>query len=283
MPKPVNKTREGKVILITGASSGLGKTCAEVLLKRGHSVYGTSRKAKFLDNSPEPDALKMIPMDVNDDISVARAIAHVIDQAGTIHVIVNNAGYGIAGSIEDTTLDEAKALFETNFFGIHRVCRAAIPHLREQGFGHIINVGSLGGVVSIPFQSFYSASKAALASLSNGLSMELKPFGISVTRIEPGDYRTGFTANRVFVDATDPEGVYGERCSRAIAVMEHDEQNGAEPKDMANILVKIIESRHPALNYRVGLFMQKLLIGLVPFLPDRLVEKLLMSTYRISS
>jgi short-subunit dehydrogenase len=281
MPNPSKKTRESKVILITGASSGLGKACAEALVKRGHSVYGTSRYARFLDNSADPESLKMIPMDVNDDISVARAVAHVIDKAGVIHVVVNNAGYGIAGAVEDTTIDEAKALFDTNFFGIHRVCRAVLPYLRQQGFGHIINVGSLGGVVSIPFQSFYSASKAALARLSDGLSMELKPFGIKVTRIEPGDYNTGFTSNRVFVAASDPSGVYGERCSGAVAVMEHDEQNGADPIDMANFLVKIIESRHPALNYRVGMFMQKFLVGLVPFLPDRVVEKLLMGTYRV--
>ena len=105
--------------------------------------------------------------------------------------------------------------------------------------------------------------------------------GISVTRIEPGDYCTGFTSNRTFVEAADPAGVYGERCSRAIAVMEHDERNGADPQDMANMLVKIIESKNPALNYRVGMFMQKFLIGLVPFLPDRVVERLLMSTYRV--
>lgn len=281
MRKPVKKASESKVILITGASSGLGKACAEALVERGHTVYGTSRRAKFLDNSSDPNALKMIPMDVNDDISVNRAIAHVIDAAGVIDVIVNNAGYGIAGAIENTTIDEAKALFDTNFFGVHRVCRAALPYLREQGFGHIINIGSLGGVVSIPFQAFYSASKSALASLSNGLSMELKPFGISVTRIEPGDYHTGFTANRIFVAAADPAGVYGERCSRAIAVMEQDEQNGADPEGLANILVKIIESKHPALNYRVGIFMQRLLISLVPFLPDRILEKLLMSLYKI--
>lgn len=281
MQKTVKKTLESKVVLITGASSGLGKACAEVLVQRGHTVYGTSRRAKFLDNSSDPNSLKMIPMDVDDQISVNRAIAHVIDEAGVVHVIVNNAGYGIAGSIEDTTIDEAKALFETNFFGIHRVCRAALPYLREQRFGHIINIGSLGGVVSIPFQSFYSASKAALASLSNGLSMELKPFGISVTLIEPGDYNTGFTSNRIFVEAADPEGVYGERCSRAIAVMEQDEQNGADPGDLASILVKIIESENPALNYRVGLFTQRLLISLVAFLPDRLIEKLLMNIYKI--
>jgi short-subunit dehydrogenase len=281
MSEAVKRTRESKVILITGASSGLGKACAEALLKSGHCVYGTSRNAKFLDNSSDPGTIKMIPMNVDDEISVARAIAHVIDDAGVIHVIVNNAGYGIAGSIEDTTVDEAKALFETNFFGIHRVCRTALPYLREQGFGHIINIGSMGGVASIPFQAFYSASKSALASLTDGLSMELKPFGISVTRVEPGDYRTEFTANRVFVEAADPAGVYGERCSRAIAVMEHGEREGADPEEMASILVKIIESKSPGLNYRVGLLVQKFLIGLVPFLPDRLVEKLLMSNYKI--
>ncbi len=272
---------ESKVILITGASSGLGSACADLLVKQGHRVYGTSRYAKFLDNNSDPGSLKMIPMDVNDDISVSRAIAHIIDREGIIHVVVNNAGYGIAGSIEDTSIEEAKALFETNFFGVHRVCRAVLPYLREQGFGHIINIGSLGGVVSIPFQSFYSASKSALASLSDGLSMELKPTGIVVTRIEPGDYQTGFTSNRVFVKGFDPAGIYGERCSRAISVMEEDERNGADPQDLARVLAGIIDSKKPALNYRVGMFMQTFLVGLVPFIPAKWVEKLIMGTYRI--
>lgn len=269
-----------KVILVTGASSGLGKACAELLLQSGHVVYGTSRKVKFINNSAE-GALKLIPMDVDDDMSVARAIGHIIDENGVIDVVVNNAGYGLAGAIEDTRVDEAKALFETNFFGVHRVCREVLPYLREQQSGHIINVGSLGGVVTIPFQTFYSASKAALASLSDGLRMEVKPFGIKVSRIEPGDYCTGFTGKRVYAEAALLKGVYSDRCYRAVGIMEADELNGARPEQFARLLLHIIETADPGQNYRSGLLVQKLLVALSSYMPRSWVEKLLMKTYNV--
>ena len=153
--------------------------------------------------------------------------------------------------------------------------------MRERGGGHIINIGSLGGVVSIPFQAFYSASKSALASLSDGLSMELKPYGIRVTRIEPGDYKTGFTDSRVRVEKSGPGSLYDERCQRAISVMEHDEQNGADPQQLARKLLKILQMKDAAPVYREGMFLQKLLVKLMPLLPNRLTEKLLMMTYKI--
>ena len=132
-------------------------------------------------------------MDVTDEKSVEHAVNYVLEQAGRVDVVINNAGAGIASSVEDTSIEEARALFELNFFGVHRVCRTLIPHFRKQGSGHTINIGSLGWVVPIPFRAFYSASKAAVTSLSDGLSIELKQFGIGVTRVEPGDYKTGFT------------------------------------------------------------------------------------------
>lgn len=278
----MTKMSPKKIIFITGASSGIGKAIALALAVRGHVVYGTSRSASFdNENIVSAGQLIMIPMDVNDDNSVNSAVNYVLEKSAVIDVLINNAGYGIAGSIEEATIAEAKEQFETNFFCVHRVCRAIIPLLRKQGYGHIINIGSLGGVVSVPFQAFYSATKSALASLSDGLSMELKPFGIKVTRIEPGDYRTGFTAGRVMIKATDSKGPYFARCSRAIKVMEYDEQNGADPEQLARQLVNIVESPDAKPVYRAGIFMQRFLIGLIAFLPNRLVEKMLMGTYKI--
>jgi short-subunit dehydrogenase len=268
---------EQKVILITGASSGFGKAFAALLASHGYKVFGTSRKADY----SETNGYTMIPMDVTDDKSVDEAVKYVHDHSGQIDVIVNNAGFGIAGAIEDTSVNEAKALFETNFFGVHRICRTVIPILRSQGYGHIINIGSLGGVVSIPFQAFYSATKSALASMSDGLSMELKPFGITVTRIEPGDYKTGFTSARVMSEQSGAGSEYQNRCASAIKIMEHDEQNGADSDQLAKQLLKIIEMEQPALVYREGMFMQKVLVGLAAWLPNRWVEKLLMSTYKV--
>jgi len=266
-----------RVVLVTGASSGFGKACSRLLAANGFRVFGTSRKADF----SEICGVVMVPMDVNNDESVQTAIGYVQREAGAIDVLVNNAGYGISGAIEDTTVEEAKALFETNFFGVHRVCNAVVPLMRLQGQGHIINIGSIGGVVSIPFQAFYSASKSALASLSDGMSMELRPYGIQVTRIEPGDYRTGFTDNRIMVEKSGVGSVYQERCQRAVSVMEHDEQNGADPEQLAVKLLKILQLKQAGLVYREGMLVQTMLVKLLPLLPRRWIEKLIMMTYKV--
>ena len=271
------KNETQRTVLVTGASSGFGRACSRLLAANGFRVFGTSRRADFSDL----DGVTMVPMDVDDCESVAGAVSHVRNEVGTIDILVNNAGYGISGAIEDTDIDEAKALFETNFFGVHRVCSAVIPIMREQGCGHIVNIGSIGGVVSIPFQAFYSASKSALASLSDGLAMELKPYGIRVTRIEPGDYKTGFTANRVMVEKSCVGSVYQERCQRAVSVMESDEQNGADPEQLALKLLKIVQMKQAGLVYREGMLAQTMLVKLLPLLPRRWTEKLIMMTYKM--
>jgi short-subunit dehydrogenase len=273
----MEEDQQQKVILVTGASSGFGQAFVEKFAANGYKVYGTSRNANYT----KKDGVVMIPMDITDNDSIMNAFSYILDEAGSLDILVNNAGFGISGSIEDTSIEEAEALFDTNFFGTHRLCRAVIPLMRNQGQGHIINIGSLGGLVSIPFQAFYSASKSALASLSDGLSMELQPYGIKVTRIEPDDYKTGFTAARVMVEKSGHESIYDERCKKAISVMEHDEQNGADSKQLAAKLLEIAESSNPKLVYREGMFIQKFLVGLLNYLPNRLVQKILMDTYGI--
>ena len=274
-------TATPKVVLITGASAGFGKASAEHLARLGHRVWGTSRRAGF----PDPDGLGsapfMIPMDVCDDASVARAVDFVLEQEGRIDVVVNNAGFGLAGAIEDTSALEAKALFETNFFGVLRVCRATLPTLRAQKSGLIVNVSSLGGLVTIPFQGFYSASKYALESISDALRMELRPFGVRVVLLEPGDFKTGFTDSRVFSAGSGEGSAYRETCERAVAVMERDEQNGADPRQFADALAKIIASPAPGNRYPVGALGQRLGAAARRVLPSALMDRALRALYKL--
>lgn len=223
----------------------------------------------------------MIPMDVGDDESVARAIGFVAEREGRLDVVVNNAGAGLGGAIEDTTVAEAKALFETNFFGVHRVCRAVLPILRAQGEGCIVNISSIGGVVTIPFQGFYSASKYAVESLSDALRIELRPFGIHVVVVQPGDFRTGFTESRVMSEESGGTSVYAERCSSAVSQMERDERNGGDPNQLADLFTRIVEARPPRPRYVVGMPLQKAAAALKPLVPDRWLDRALSAIYKV--
>ncbi|MBW2280710.1 MAG: SDR family oxidoreductase [Deltaproteobacteria bacterium] len=270
-----------RVVLITGASAGFGRACAEHLGRLGHRVYGTSRRAAFPESADLHSSPLMVPMDVCDDDSVQRAVDFVLKQEGRIDVVVNNAGVGLAGAVEDTSADEARALFETNLFGVLRVCRAVLPALRAQGSGLIVNVSSLGGLVTIPFQGFYSASKYALESMSDALRMELRPFGVHVTLLEPGDFKTGFTGSRVFSAESGEGSAYRDRCQRAVSVMEQDEQNGADPRQVAVLLAKIIASPSPRNRYPVGAWGQRLGVAVRRVLPSALLDKAIRAVYRV--
>jgi NAD(P)-dependent dehydrogenase (short-subunit alcohol dehydrogenase family) len=268
------------VVLITGASSGFGEACAEHLARLGYSVYGTSRRASFPEGGAERNP-RMIPMDVCDDASVRAAVDFVLAEEGRLDVVVNNAGLGMAGAVEDTSVEEAKALFETNFFGMHRVCRAVLPTLRAQRSGLIVNISSIGGLIAIPFQGFYSASKFATEALTEALRMELMPFGIRVTLLEPGDFKTDFTDNRVFAGASSTNPAYQAICTDAVAVMEHDERRGGAPMELARTLAMVIEKRSPRPRYAIGMLAQRLAVWLHRLLPNRLFEKGIMVYYKV--
>jgi NAD(P)-dependent dehydrogenase (short-subunit alcohol dehydrogenase family) len=271
----------GKVVLITGASSGIGRASAEHLSSLGHRVYGTSRKAVAPDEAGPAEFPVMIPMDVCDDESVDAAINYVLNAEGRIDVVVNNAGLGCGGAVEDTTVDEARAIFDTNFFGVHRVCRAVLPTLRGKGSGTIVNISSLGGLVTIPFQGFYSASKFALESMSDALRMELVPFGVSVVLVEPGDFKTSFTESRRFAAATGSESPYDERCMRAVGVMEKDERNGADPQQVAELLAKIVDNPKPHPRYTAGSRSQSVSVALRRILPSAAMDRILRAVYKV--
>ncbi|MFI4980614.1 MAG: SDR family oxidoreductase [Nevskiales bacterium] len=268
------------VVLITGASSGIGKTCAEHLHARGYRVYGTSRRAAAALSS---DGFRLIAMDVTSEESVAQAIQLILSREGRLDVVFNNAGDGIAGSVEDTSIEEARQQLDTNFFGVLRVCRAALPLMRKQGAGLILNVSSLGGLVGLPFQGLYSASKFAVEGMTEVLRMEVRPFGVRVALIEPGDFRTGFTAQRRKVHAAQGSNAYTARFGKALATMERDENSGADPIAVARLLERLINTRSPRPRYKVGGFFQKLSVGpLRKILPQKLFEYLLMSSYGIA-
>jgi len=273
-----------RVVLVTGASSGIGKACAEFLHAKGCRVYGTSRRApRAVVRAAAPDGaplLQMIPLDVNADESVQAAIGLVAACEGRIDAVVNNAGFGLAGAVESTSLADARAQFETNLFGTMRVCRAVLPIMRQQGGGHILNVSSIAGRIGVPFQALYSASKFAVEGFTEALRMEVAPLGIRVVLVEPGDFRTGFTASR----RTAQDGassVYAERQAKALGVMEHDETHGATPEAVGRLVYRILETRSPRLRYAVGPASETLALAFKRFAPARLFEWAIATYYRV--
>jgi NAD(P)-dependent dehydrogenase (short-subunit alcohol dehydrogenase family) len=259
-----------KVVLVTGASAGIGKCCAEHLRTCGYRVFGTSRRPP--PAAAQAPAVEMIATDVDDDRSVADGVRAVVEKAGRLDAVVNNAGWGLMGAVEDTSIEEAKAQLETNFFGALRVCRAALPVMRRQGGGHIVNVSSLGGVVGLPFSGLYSASKFALEGLSEALRLETWRFGIRVVLIEPGDFRTNFTAARRMTKASSGDSAYREAVERALAAQVEEETNGPGPEPIARLVERVLRSRNPRARYSVGLMRQRIVVPCKRFLPPRLFE-----------
>jgi NAD(P)-dependent dehydrogenase (short-subunit alcohol dehydrogenase family) len=270
------KNSGSKVILVTGASSGIGKACAEHLASRGHRVFGTSR-----NNPGKRGAVEILSMDVTDERSVREGVLRVASEAGRLDVVLNNAGMGFAGAVEETSVEEAKLQFETNFFGILRVCRAALPILRGQGTGLIVNMSSIGGLIGLPFEGLYSASKFALEGMSEALRLEVRQFGIRVVLVEPGDIRTSFAANRVWTKESGEASVYTASREAVRKVLDHDEENAPGALLVARLVGKIVEKRSPALRYPVGLFLQKLAVGLKRLLPAGGFERILRSSYKL--
>jgi NAD(P)-dependent dehydrogenase (short-subunit alcohol dehydrogenase family) len=260
----MNKENQ-RVVLVTGASSGIGEACAAYLAERGFRVYGTSRRA----STTGPAKVTMLPADVSQDHSAEQAVATVFEREGRLDIVVNNAGMGIAGPVENTTVGQAKAQLEVNFFGVFRVCRAVLPLMRSQGEGYIVNIGSIGGILAIPYQSMYSASKFALEGFSEALRMEVQAFGIRVVIIEPGDHKTSITQNRTVTSVGD---AYRRSFQSALAKTAHDEQNGAGPEKIAHLVYRVVNQRNPRLRHAIGPAPQLAAVWLKRLLPNSLVE-----------
>ena len=259
-----------KVVLITGASSGIGQACAEHLAKNGWRVFGTSRGASSAPSISVP--FEMVTMDVEDENSVRKCVDSVIAWAGRLDAVVNNAGISIMGSVEDTSIEEAKAQLETNFFGVLRVCRATLPILRRQGRGHVINISSLAGIIGLPFSGLYSASKFALEGVSESLRMECRAFGIRVVLVEPGDFRTQITARRRTVQAAETNDAYRAAFAHCKRKQDQDEANAQTPESVARLVERILNNPNPRTRYAVGMFTQTMVVPLKRILPQRLFE-----------
>jgi NAD(P)-dependent dehydrogenase (short-subunit alcohol dehydrogenase family) len=220
-------------------------------------------------------------MDVCEPASIDAAVEFVLEREGRLDVLINNAGFALAGAIEQTTIDEARAQFDTNFFGVHRVCRSVLPIMRAQGSGLIVNIGSMAGLIAVPFQGFYCASKYALEAFTEVLRMEVKPFGVQVTLVDPGDFETAITANRVLAADFKSESAYAGRQRPAIDVIITSERKGADPRELAVLLGKIIDARRVRPRYLAGARFQKLVVWTKRVLSGSFFEKLIMAHYKI--
>lgn len=269
---------KGRVALVTGASSGIGLVIAKDLHSAGYRVYGTSRKVGGKDN-PYGD-FELIKMDVDHDASVEAAIGIVVEREGGLDVVVSNAGMGVAGALEDTSSEEALAQFQTNFFGNHRVCRAALPHLRARERAHIVVIGSIAGLIAVPFQGMYSAAKFALEGYCEALRMELRGSSVRVAIVEPGDFATGFTAARRLAADSGDGSAYRATFEAALAVIETDETGGADPVLVSRVVKRIIETDRPALRHLVGPFLQTAVARAKPFVPGAAFEALIADHYK---
>lgn len=272
----------GKVVLVTGASSGIGRATAELLMNNGFRVYGTSRKPQDKDEVKKAAVgegfLRMLQMDVCNEESIEAALKILLGYEGRIDILVNNAGNGIAGSVEDISSGEAYFQFNTNFFGMHRVCRQVIPVMRKQNKGLIINISSVAAQFAIPFQSMYSGSKAAVEAVSEAMRIEVAPFGIKVAVVEPGDIKTGFTESRKFAEASGDVSAYTDKFKKSVGVMVRDEMNGPEPIVIAKAILKLFRRKNPPVRTTVG-FQYKLFVFLKRLLPDRFALYIVSKMY----
>jgi len=238
--------RDKRVAVVTGASSGFGKATASLLAARGFRVFGTSRTPR----ADRDDGFEMLQLEVDSDASVDRCVSDVQRRAGAVDVLVNNAGQVLTGSIEETSTEEAKAHFETNFFGAVRMTRAVLPSMRQRGRGWIVNIGSIAGVIPVPFEGFYAAGKAALLAYSRALRLEVARFHIHVSVVEPGFFKTNIdNARKTAANLLD---AYAGARERAVGRLQEHIEDGADPRIVAQTIVGIVESPSPRLRYPVG-------------------------------
>lgn len=234
-----------RTVLVTGASAGIGRACADRLHADGWSVTGASRRGAS-------DGWTGLVLDVDDDTSVRDGVAGVLAASGRIDALVTAAGWGLAGAAELCSIEEAKAQLETNFWGTVRVVQQVLPAMRAQGGGRLVLISSIGGVLGIPFQAFYTASKFALEGYGEALAYEVAPFGIAVTLVEPGNIKTDFTASRKLANAAAGDQVYRVAQAKAVELMERDEVNGAPAADVAAAVCRVLSAGRPPRRVPVG-------------------------------
>ena len=260
-----------QVAIVTGGTSGIGLAAAVALNRAGYTVHTFSRRGTG------PEGLHHWSVDLADEAAVTAAVHHIAGRHGRLDLVVNCAGFGISGAIEFTNTADAQRLFDVDFFGMVRVNRAALPHLRKSR-GRILNVSSVAAPIAIPFQAYYSAAKAAVNSYSLALANEVRPYGVSVAAVMPGDISTGFTAAREKSNRGDD--VYGGRIARSVAKMERDERRGMSPETVGAYLCRLARVRRLKGSYAVG-FQYRFFCLLARLLPVRLLNWMVYRLYAV--
>jgi NAD(P)-dependent dehydrogenase (short-subunit alcohol dehydrogenase family) len=265
-----------KVVLITGGSSGIGKSIGEFLHHKGFIVYGTSRNPERILNSVFP----LVTLEVRNPDSIHAAVSKIIADSGRLDIVINNAGIGITGPLEEIPMEEIKKNFETNFFGPIEVMKAALPQMRSQKQGLIINITSIAGYMGLPYRSVYSASKGALELITEALRMEVKSFGIQITNVAPGDFATNIASGRFHAPIINGSA-YEIPYANTLKMMDQHVNSGSNPLEIAKAVYEIIQNPSPKIHYKVGVFMQQLSIVLKRLLPDKVYEKMLMNHFKL--
>ena len=262
-----------KVILITGTSSGFGKSIAEKLHSTGHIVIGTSRNADSVKSD-----FKTMKLDINNYEMSKNLISKIVETHGKIDILINNAGINITGPLESAKMSDIKDVFDTNFFSHINIIQNILPHMRSNKSGLIINVTSIAGYLGLPFWGAYCASKASFKIIAESLNIELKNFNINVVNVAPGDYNTEILSNRVDSN-NNPNSPYYKEYSRVIKSVNTKMEHGRDPEEVAELVLKIINQKNPKINYLVGGFLEKK-ITLKNLFPDKLFQKIIMKLYK---
>ena len=263
------------VILITGITSGFGRAMAQQLSADGHKVYGTYRK-----ESQQIPGVTYLKADVQDAESLRAAVDSVMEKEGRIDTLISNAGMGIGGPLEFTSLDDARRQMDVNFMGMVRLLNLVVPIMRRQHHGHIICISSIGGLMGLPYQGMYSASKFAIEGYCEALRLEVRQFGIHVTVINPGDFFTGFTAARTKRLPAEAETVY-PGYANSMKGIESDERSGLQPDYLARRISRIVRKRRPANRYIIATLVQKASVLLKAILPAKWYDRILASYYNL--
>ena len=266
----------GRNILITGASSGIGLASAELFASQGYHVWGVSRSCEESDKQFADGVIRMRKMDVTDEDSIRKVVQEIDGEIQDFGIVLHCAGFGIAGSAEDTPIDMAKKQIETNYFGVLKVNSEVLPIFRRNKKGLVLVMGSVAGIISIPFQSHYASSKFALEAYVEALRLECQPFGIKAALIEPGDTKTGFTDSRRI--CSSDSSVYNARCVKAVRQMEKDEQKGKTPQTAAKVAYALSKKSNPPIRKVVG-FDYKTLVFFKRVLPSKFVEMIIKKIY----
>lgn len=266
-----------KVVLITGGSSGIGKSIGLYLTSKGLKVYGTTRD---LNKHPNFEIFELLPLEVTDPASVQTTVEKLIAKEGRIDVLVNNAGVGITGPIEETPHEEIQKAFDINFNGPLHMAKAVLPHMRRQNSGCIINITSIAGSMGLPYRGIYSATKAAMGIVTEALRMETKDFGIQIATLAPGDFATNIATGRYHAPIRDASP-YSAPYAKTLKLIDDDVDSAGDPILVAKKVYEIIKAPKPKVHYRVGDFLQKFSLILKKWLPEKLYERLVLRHYKL--